>query len=116
MTTVGSVAELRRYPVKSMLVSVKYPKRWGRIFELRAITDDAGVHVSFPDGRRLAMDDGALAARLSDYLGRPVTVAVVPPTGATFDELWLRDLKDDRDAIRPPVRAAELRAGRRDDQ
>jgi uncharacterized protein YcbX len=125
--SVGVVQELRRYPVKSMLgetlaratvtargvlgdrvgalvddetgrvVSVKYPKRWGRIFELRAVTDDAGVHVCFPDGARYAIEDSALAARLSDFFGRPVTVAVEPPPGAAFDELWLRELKDDAD-------------------
>jgi uncharacterized protein len=124
---VGLVHELRRYPVKSMLgerlsraafttrgvlgdrvgalvddetgrvVSVKYPKRWGRIFELRAVTDDAGVHVGFPDGTRYSIDDDALGARLSEFFGRPVTVAAAPPPGATFDELWLRDLKDEAD-------------------
>jgi len=123
----GIVRELRRYPVKSMLgetltratftargvlgdrvgalvddetgrvVSVKYPKRWGRIFELRAVTDDAGVHVCFPDGTRYAMDDGTLAERLSDFFGRAVTVATTAPPGAVFDEVWLRDLKDDAD-------------------
>ncbi len=121
----GVVHELRRYPVKSMLgeqldrasftarglagdrvgalvddetgrvVSVKYPKRWGRIFDLRAVTDDAGVQVGFPDGTQYAMDDPALVARLSEFFGRAVTVATAPPDGATFDELWLRDLKDD---------------------
>jgi uncharacterized protein YcbX len=126
-SVVGVVHELRRYPVKSMLgetlpraaftargvvgdrvgallddetgrvVSVKYPKRWGRIFELRAVTDDVGVLVCFPDGTRDAIDDPALAGRLSDFFGRSVTVAVVPPPGATFDELWLRELKDDAD-------------------
>jgi uncharacterized protein YcbX len=124
---VGAVHELRRYPVKSMLgevieravfttrgvlgdrigalvddetgrvVSVKYPKRWGRIFELRAVTDASGVNVRFPDGAQLAMADPALAARLSEFFGRQVAVVTVPPPGATFDELWLRDLKDEAD-------------------
>lgn len=75
---VGVVAEVRRYPVKSMLgerlpaapldasgligdrayalvddetgkvISVKRPKRWGRIFELTASTgDDGRVSVAF---------------------------------------------------------------------
>jgi uncharacterized protein YcbX len=79
------------------VVSVKYPKRWGRIFELRAVTGDAGVHVCFPDGTKYAINDRELASRLSDFFGRAVTVARVPPPGATFDELWLRDLKADAD-------------------
>ncbi len=124
---VGIVRELRRYPVKSMLgevlpratltargvagdrvgalvdvetgrvVSVKYPKRWVRIFQLRAVTDDAGVAVCFPDGTRIAADDPALASRLSQFFDRAVTYAVAPPAGAVFDELWLRDLKADAD-------------------
>ena len=64
-----------RRPRPGRVVSVKYPKRWGRMFELRAVTDDAGVQVCFPDGTRYAIDDDALAARLSDFFGRAVTVA-----------------------------------------
>src|SRR3954471_6799343 len=78
-THVGTVSDLRRYPVKSMLgeqlgraaltdkgipgdrayalvdeetgkvVSVKRPKRWGRMFELTASTSADSVRVSFPD-------------------------------------------------------------------
>src|SRR5437763_13487537 len=92
---VGMVSELRRYPVKSMLgeqlqrapitargvtgdrayalvddetgkvVSVKRPKRWGRMFELRASTDGEVVRVSFPDGADFAIDDPQLVPHLS---------------------------------------------------
>jgi uncharacterized protein YcbX len=124
---VGSVAALRRYPVKSMLgeelatieldgrgvvgdrafalvdaetgrvVSVKRPRRWGRIFELAATTAADGVRVAFPDGTTLAIDDDAIESRLSEFFGRSVTVATAPPPGAVFDEAWMRDLKDGAD-------------------
>jgi uncharacterized protein len=119
---VGRVAALHRYPVKSMLgeqpaevelaaggvvgdrahalvdeetgkvVSVKRPRRWGRIFELRATSDEG---VRFPDGSLVALDDPALDGALSDFLGRRVRVAASPPPGATFDEAWVRHLKED---------------------
>jgi uncharacterized protein YcbX len=118
---VGVVSELHRYPVKSMLgeeltvaameqrglvgdriyalvdeetgkvVSAKYPRRWGRIFELTATTNGR-VRVGFPDGLELAIDDPALPDRLSEHFGRRVRVATTPPPDARYDETWVRDL------------------------
>ena len=92
---VGTVQSIARYPVKSMLgeeldiasvaargvvgdrayaliddetgkvVSVKYPRRWGRIFELHATTQPAGVNVVFPDGQALSIEDPDLPRVLS---------------------------------------------------
>ena len=122
---VGTVASIRRYPVKSMLgeeldtveltargaagdrayaliddetgkvVSVKRPQRWGRIFDLAAATSADGVTVAFPDGRLAAVDDPQLPRWLSEFFGRDVSISSVPPDGATFDEAWVRHLKDD---------------------
>jgi uncharacterized protein YcbX len=122
---VGSVSSIARYPVKSMLgevlsavevlasglagdrayalvddetgkvVSVKRPRRWGRIFELTAATEPGGsVAVRFPDGSRCAIDDAGLPGKLGALFGRPVSVATEPPADASFDELWVRDLKE----------------------
>jgi hypothetical protein len=118
---VGAITELHRYPVKSMLgedltvaameqrgivgdrmyalvddetgkvVSAKYPKRWGRIFELTA-TSDGGVRVHFPDGSELAIDDPALPDRLRSFFGRSVRIAAMPPADARYDETWEREL------------------------
>ncbi|MBV9411650.1 MAG: MOSC domain-containing protein [Acidimicrobiia bacterium] len=123
-TRIGTVSELRRYPVKSMLgeelqrapvtakgvvgdrqyaliddesgkvISVKRPKRWGRMFELTAATTDDVVRVSFPDGTAFAIDDPALAAQLSEFFGRSVSVTDTAP-GTGFEEVWAGDLKDD---------------------
>jgi uncharacterized protein YcbX len=121
---VGTVLDLRRYPVKSMLgerlqrarvtekgvagdrgyaliddetgkvVSVKRPKRWGRMFELTASTDSDTVRVSFPNDATFAIDDPELPKRLSDFLGRAVSVATVPPPGVGYEEAWVAELKD----------------------
>jgi hypothetical protein len=124
MAQVGTVVELRRYPVKSMLgevigeasvsgrglagdrayglvdretgrvVSVKRPRRWGRIFELTAVTGPSGVRVSFVDGRSFAADDPALDRALSEFFGREVELVTVPiPGRAIFDEAWMGELK-----------------------
>jgi uncharacterized protein len=128
-TLVGRVLALRRYPVKSMLgedlrqvsidrrgvvgdrayglidvetqkvVSVKRPRRWARMFELRAITTGGTVEVQFPDGSSVSIGDAGLADRLSDFLGRAVSVASTPPEGATFDEVWARELKNGVDPM-----------------
>jgi uncharacterized protein YcbX len=120
---IGTVSELHRYPVKSMLgeelrrapvaergvdgdrayalvddetgkvISVKRPKRWGRMFELTASTAAGVVHVSFPDGSASAIDDPALPRQLSEFFGRSVSVASTPP-GTGYEEVWAGDLKD----------------------
>ena len=125
MTTVGVVSSILRFPVKSMLgeslssvtvagtgvdgdrafalvddetgkvISVKRPKRWLPIFELRAETRGDTVVVTFPDGDGLAIDDDALPRRLSQFLGRSVSVSAVPAADASFDESWVRELKND---------------------
>src|SRR3954471_19656123 len=104
-SVVGTVRSIARYPVKSMLgeeldaasvsargvigdrayaliddetgkvVSVKYPRRWGRIFELSAVTHPTGVHVAFPDGKSMSIDDPDLSGVLSEFFGRAVSVA-----------------------------------------
>jgi uncharacterized protein len=110
---IGSVAVLRRYPVKSMLgedlracdvtgrglagdrvlglvhretgkvASAKNPRLWRDLLRLAAAGPD--VKIAFPDGTALASTDPGIHAALSEFLGHPVTLAAVPPPEATLD-------------------------------
>jgi uncharacterized protein YcbX len=108
----GTVAELYRYPVKSMLGealsalevtgrgvcgdrvaavldgagavgSVKHPRKWGPLLRCRSRMDGAGtVLVELPDGTVLSVGDPGLDARLSKLLDRDVRVSDTPDGGA----------------------------------
>ena len=112
--SVGSVALLRRYPVKSMLgeelraadvterglpgdralglvhqetgkvVSAKNPRLWRNMLKLAAAFGP-DVKIAFPDGTVLASTDPGVDAALSEFLGRPVALATVPPPRASLD-------------------------------
>lgn len=78
------------------VISVKRPRRWGGMFELSATTEaDGKVTVSFPSGESLALEDPALVDHLSTFFGRRVSVISTPPPDASFDEAWVRDLKEE---------------------
>jgi uncharacterized protein YcbX len=83
------------------VVSIKRPKRWGRMFEFAAATHDGAVEVRFPDGSATAIDDASMPVRLSAFFGRSVSVASTPSPNATFDEVWMRELKNGIDPIGP---------------
>ena len=97
----GGVAGDRRYALvddeTGKVVSVKRPKWWARMFELSARTSSDIVEVHFPDGASFSIEDPELRVRLSEFFGRAVSVVSVPPPGATFDEVWVRDLKNNID-------------------
>ncbi|MGE2729555.1 MOSC domain-containing protein [Mycolicibacterium vaccae] len=109
----GRVAVLRRYPVKSMLgeqcaslevgplgvvgdrryalideesgrvATAKNPRLWRHLLECSARTEDAGVVVRLPDGRRLPVAEAA--PTLSELLGRRVRVADERAAGAVLE-------------------------------
>jgi uncharacterized protein YcbX len=110
----GTVAVLRRYPVKSMLgeelracdvtgrglsgdralalvhhetgkvASAKNPRLWRGLLKLAAATGP-DVRITFPDGTALASTDPGIDAALSEFLGRPVRLTAVPAPDATLD-------------------------------
>lgn len=110
----GTVARLRRYPVKSMLgedlraadvterglagdrvlalvhpetgkvVSAKNPRLWRDVLKLAAASGP-DVEIAFPDGTVLASTDPGIDAALSEFLGRTVTLTATPPPGVTLD-------------------------------
>ena len=111
---IGSVAVLRRYPVKSMLgedlracdvtgrglagdrvlglvhretgkvASAKNPRLWRDLLRLAAASGP-DVKIAFPDGTALASTDPGIHAALSEFLGHPVTLTAAPPPEATLD-------------------------------
>ncbi len=115
---VGTVAEIWRYPVKSMagervatspitaegiagdrrwalrdvetgkIVSAKRPGRWGRLLEYAATIDDRGLEVTTPHGERIRLDDPAAAGLLSDALGIAVEVVSEAPADDVYASEW----------------------------
>ena len=112
---VGSVAAIHRYPVKSMLGehvergevtgcgldgdrayavldrrgavgSVKHPRKWGPLLECRAArSGDGAVRVRLPDGTALDAGSAELDDRLSELVGRPVTVSDKPSDAGVLE-------------------------------
>ncbi len=121
-----SVVALWRYPVKSMMgeelnaaevtergvlgdrpyalvdaetgkvVSAKEPRKWAKLFELRAsfveptVSGERLPHVriTLPDGRSLTTAEGGLDEALSDVLGRRVAFATAAPDKPSLEEYW----------------------------
>jgi uncharacterized protein YcbX len=110
----GTVAVLRRYPVKSMLgedvracdvtgrglagdrvlglvhretgkvASAKNPRLWRALLKLAAVSGPE-VKIAFPDGTAMASTDPGIDAILSEFLGHAVTLTETPPPDATLD-------------------------------
>src|SRR5580698_6001574 len=111
----GTVAKLRRYPVKSMLgedlpagdvtlaglagdrrlavisrrtgkiASAKYPRLWRDLLTLSAQALDEDVRITLPDGKTVWRTDAGVDAILSGLLNEPVTLSATPPPGASLD-------------------------------
>jgi uncharacterized protein YcbX len=115
----GTVTELWRYPVKSMLgeqleeaeigahgvtgdrsfalidvetgkvCSAKRWDLWGGLFRFRVHLERPGLaQITFPDGSTHATDSPGLSDRLSEALGRRVTLSATAPPGAKYEEIW----------------------------
>jgi len=111
----GTVAGLRRYPVKSMLgedlrasdvtwrglagdrvlavvhrdtgkvASAKDPRLWRGMLKLAATGSGPLVKITLPDGTAITGSDPGVDALLSGLLGQPVTLTATPPPGAVLD-------------------------------
>jgi hypothetical protein len=114
----GTVTELWRYPVKSMLgetvdvtehgltadrafalideetgkiCSAKRHDLWGDLFRFHArlVSDRPRVvHIEFPDGTGRTTNDADLPDMLSETFGRKVTVSAMVPSDAKIEEIW----------------------------
>ncbi|MBM3980886.1 MAG: MOSC domain-containing protein [Planctomycetes bacterium] len=117
-TLVGRVAELRRYPVKSMqgealqrvgigpqgldadrqfavidaetrrVASAKNPRKWAGLLDLRAELRAGVLHLTAPDGGKYRDDRDDLNAVLSRLLGRPVALRGSSVASGTIEVEW----------------------------
>ena len=135
----GTVAALRRYPVKSMLgenvrasdvtrrglagdrvlalvhretgkiASAKNPRQWRGLLKLAATTSGAAAKISLPDDTAIASTDPAVDAVLSEVLGQPVTLTGTPPADAELDRADPEEVL--RDGVESRVRVEKLLLG-----
>jgi uncharacterized protein YcbX len=144
MELIGTIQEIWRYPVKSMLGEriascavgtlgipgdrgwavrdekageIRGAKKMPQLFQCRAryVSEPDGksippVDITFPDGGKLRADDKQAAVRLSELLGRPVTLWPIQPREQR--DFYRRAAPDNPDFT------AELREifGRREDE
>jgi MOSC domain-containing protein len=135
----GTVAALRRYPVKSMLgedldvgdvgfeglardrrlavvsrrsgkvASAKYPRLWRDLLSVSAQALDGAARITLPDGKTVHSTDADVDEVLSAVLNEPVTLAATPPPGASLDRAVPEAVL--RDGIRAEVPAALIEIG-----
>jgi uncharacterized protein len=135
----GSVAVLRRYPVKSMLgedldasdvtltglagdrrlailsrttgkiASAKFPRLWRDLLTLSAATAGGAVRITLPQGNTVWSSDADVDAVLSRLLDQPVTLTATPPPGATLDRAVPEAVL--RDGVDAPVPAELIEIG-----
>jgi len=137
----GTVARLRRYPVKSMLgedvgtvdvactglagdrrlavlsrttgkvASAKLPRLWRDLLTLSAATEDGAVRITLPEGKTVRSGDADVDEILSGLLDQPVTLTATPPPGATLDRAVPEAVLRDGVNAAVPVRLIEIGAG-----
>ncbi|MGH9055539.1 MAG: MOSC domain-containing protein [Acidimicrobiales bacterium] len=137
----GSVAALRRYPVKSMLgevlaaaavgeagierdrtlavvdvatgkiASAKHPRLWRGLLSFSAAATDGHVWVTLPGGRCLDAGDPSVDALISAELGRTVHLSSVRPAGAALDRPSPEDVLEQGVDDEVPFESVEIGQG-----
>lgn len=135
----GTVATLRRYPVKSMLgedldaadvsrsglardrrlavvsrrtgkvASAKFPRLWRDLLTLSAEALEDAALITLPDGKTVRSTDADIDEVLSVLLDEPVTLTATPPPGASLDRAVPEAVL--RDGIRAEVPATLIEIG-----
>jgi len=135
----GTVAALRRYPVKSMLgedvdagevtltglagdrrlavvsrttgkiASAKLPRLWRDLLTLSAAATEGAVRITLPEGRTVWSSDADIDMVLSGLLGQPVALTATPPPGAALDRAVPEAVL--RDGVDAPVPAELMELG-----
>ena len=137
----GTVARLRRYPVKSMLgedlgaadvsrtglardrrlavvsrrtgkvASAKYPRLWRNLLTLSAEARQDAVLITLPGGKTVRSTDADIDDALSALLNEPVTLTCTPPSGATLDRAVPEAVLRDGIDAEVPAELIEIGAG-----
>jgi uncharacterized protein len=135
----GTVAVLRRYPVKSMLgedveasdvtltglagdrrlavlsrttgkiASAKLPRLWRDLLTLSAGYEGDAVRITLAPGKTVWSTDADVDAVLSGVLGQPVTLTATPPPGAALDRAVPEAVL--REGVNAPVPAELMEIG-----
>jgi uncharacterized protein YcbX len=135
----GTVAALRRYPVKSMLgedmdasevvstglagdrqlavvsrttgkvSSAKFPRLWRDLLTMAATLAD-DVRITLPAGKTIWSSDPDVDSVLSGLLDQPVALTATPPPGATLDRAVPEAVLSDGVDAQVPARLIELGA------
>jgi uncharacterized protein YcbX len=137
----GTVAALRRYPVKSMLgedvdagevtftglagdrrlavvsrttgkiASAKLPRLWRDLLTLSVATADDAVRITLPEGKTIWSSDADVDAVLSDLLDEPVALTSTLPPGAVLDRAVPEAVLRDGVDAQVPAELMELGGG-----
>ena len=99
LITEGGILGDRAYALidrtNGKVASAKYPKKWGRVIELsarfveppRADAPPPPVRITWPKGEVVVSDAGDVDARISETLGRPVTLTTARPVDVSLERL-----------------------------
>ena len=80
------------------IVSAKRPRLWGKMFDLRAAYDGtppSPVNVTLPSGAVVSTSDPEAEAKLSDVLGRKVSLVSTTDDFLTYEEVWVEEKQAD---------------------
>lgn len=139
--TSGTVAALRRYPVKSMLgedleyasvtasglegdrvaaviddetgevATAKHPKLWRGLLALAAQWNGGSPRIALPDGTSVSVADCALGRLLTELLHRDVRLATVRPERPMVGRPDPEDVIEHGDDVDVPYRMLEIGLG-----
>ncbi len=99
LITEGGILGDRAYAVidqsNGKVASAKYPKKWRKLIELgarfvqppRADAPPPPVCITWPTGEEVVSDAGDVDARLSEAVGRPVTLTTTRPGNISLERL-----------------------------
>ena len=84
------------------IVSAKRPRLWGKMFTLHAalssppsLGSPASVQVTLPDGQTVSTTDPAFDQKMSDTLGRKVSLVSTTDDFLTYEEVWVDEKQAD---------------------